>query len=66
MGNCKLDVDNELLKNLDELHTTELVIERIERNTIIMVQQFEWLLFRIAPLAMIGAIAGVCLTREKM
>ncbi len=27
-----MKVDNELLKNLDKLHTTELGIERIKRN----------------------------------
>lgn len=27
---------------------------------------FEWLFFRIAPFALIGAIAGICLTRKKM
>ena len=27
---------------------------------------FEWLFVRIAPLALIGAIAGVCLTRKKV
>jgi len=30
--NCKMDEVNELLKNLDKLHTTELGIERIKRN----------------------------------
>lgn len=27
-----MNVDNELLKNLDKLHTTELGVERIKRN----------------------------------
>ena len=27
---------------------------------------FEWLFVRIAPFALIGAIAGVCLTRKKV
>lgn len=27
---------------------------------------FEWLFVRIAPLALLGAIAGICLTRKKM
>lgn len=27
-----MDADNELLKNLDKLHTTELGVERIKRN----------------------------------
>ena len=27
---------------------------------------FEWLFVRIAPLALIGAAVGVCLTRKKM
>ena len=30
--NCKMNADNELLKNLDKLHTTELGVERIKRN----------------------------------
>ncbi len=32
MFNCKMKTDNELLKNLDKLHTTELGVERIKRN----------------------------------
>lgn len=32
MDNHKMNTDNELLKNLDKLHTTELGIERIKRN----------------------------------
>lgn len=27
-----MNADNELLKNLDKLHTTELGVERIKRN----------------------------------
>lgn len=27
---------------------------------------FEWLFFRIAPLALIGAVVGACLTRKKV
>jgi putative transcriptional regulator len=27
---------------------------------------FEWLFVRIAPLVLIGAIVGACLTRKKM
>lgn len=30
--NCKMNADNELLINLDKLHTTELGVERIKRN----------------------------------
>ena len=32
MDNCKMNADNELLKNLNKLHTTELGVERIKRN----------------------------------
>ena len=32
MDNRKMNTDNELLKNLDKLHTTELGVERIKRN----------------------------------
>ena len=32
----------------------------------IVFHAFEWLFFRIAPFALIGAIAGVCLTRKKV
>ncbi len=31
-GSCNINTDNELLKNLDKLHTTELGVERIKRN----------------------------------
>ncbi len=31
----------------------------------VVVHAFEWLFVRIAPFALIGAIAGVCLTRKK-
>ncbi len=31
----------------------------------VMLHAFEWLFVRIAPLALIGAIVGVCLTRKK-
>ncbi len=29
---CKMNAENELQKNLDKLHTTELGVERIKRN----------------------------------
>ena len=29
---CNINTDNELLKNLDKLHTTELGVEHIKRN----------------------------------
>ena len=32
----------------------------------VMLHAFEWLFVRIAPLALIGAIVGVCLTRKKV
>ena len=32
----------------------------------VMFHAFEWLFIRIAPLALLGAIAGGCLTRKKM
>ena len=32
IDNYKMNADNELLKNLDKLHTTELGVERIKRN----------------------------------
>jgi len=32
----------------------------------VMFHAFEWLFVRIAPLALIGAIVGICLTRKKM
>ena len=32
MENYKMNADDELLKNLDKLHTTELGVERIKRN----------------------------------
>ena len=32
MDNYKMNADDELLKNLDKLHTTELGVERIKRN----------------------------------
>jgi hypothetical protein len=33
-----MDADNELRKNLDKLHTTELGVERIKRNIHISTQ----------------------------
>lgn len=32
MNQYKMNTDNELLKNLDKLHTTKLGVERIKRN----------------------------------
>lgn len=32
----------------------------------VLIHGFEWLFVRIAPLALMGAIAGVCLTRGKV
>jgi len=35
MDNYKMNADDELLKNLDKLHTTELGVERIKRNLLL-------------------------------
>ena len=35
--NCKMNADNELLINLDKLHTTELGVERIKRCQLVCV-----------------------------
>lgn len=32
----------------------------------VVLHAFEWLFFRIAPLALVGSIVGVCLTRKKV
>ena len=61
-----MNADNELLKNLDKLHTTELGVERIKRNLSLDTDDVvDWCKAKINSVITVNAYSYSIITAHK-